>query len=92
MQKRFHDGAGMHQPVRVVLHHKVHTDALGRDLGKPRGEGPVDRVGNLLQHVEGLRREALEQTPPIHPFHQWELKLTGFFRVKSPLGIAYVAP
>jgi hypothetical protein len=28
------------------------------------------------------------QTPPRHPCHQWELKLTGSSRGKSPLGSA----
>ena len=28
------------------------------------------------------------QTPPRHPCHQWELKLTGSSREKSPLGSA----
>jgi hypothetical protein len=30
----------------------------------------------------------LKQTPPQHPFHQWELKLTGESGEKSPLGSA----
>jgi hypothetical protein len=36
--------------------------------------------------------QAQAQTPPRHPFHQWELKLTGLCGVKSPLGRATFLP
>ena len=32
------------------------------------------------------------QTPPRHPCHQWELKLTGFSRGKSWLGTHHFLP
>ena len=32
------------------------------------------------------------QTPPRHPCHQWELKLTGSSRGKSPLGTRHFLP
>jgi hypothetical protein len=32
------------------------------------------------------------QTLPRHPFHQWELKPTGFCGVKVPLGWATFLP
>src|SRR5437660_4221700 len=38
-------------------------------------------------------REVWEvQTPPRHPCHQWELKLTGSSRGKSPLGTRHFLP
>jgi len=37
-----------------------------------------------------LRR--LTQTPPRHPFSQWELKPTGYRRGKSPLGLPHFLP
>ncbi len=32
------------------------------------------------------------QTPPRHPCHQWERKLTGSSRGKSPLGTRHFLP
>ena len=49
----------MHQPVLVVLHGKVHADTLRRDLGKPRREGPVGRVGNLIRLIQDLKEAGL---------------------------------
>ena len=38
------------------------------------------------------RRSATAQTPPRHPCHQWERKLTGSSRGKSPLGTRHFLP
>src|SRR3989442_10494991 len=39
-----------------------------------------------------LLNQPRKQTPPRHPLHQWELKPTGYFRGKSPLGTSYFSP
>ena len=39
-----------------------------------------------------LRAGLPSQTPPRHPCHQWELKLTGSSRGKSPLGTRHFLP
>ena len=41
-----------------------------------------------LRKIDHRAVMAWEQTPPRHPCHQWELKLTGSSREKSPLGSA----
>jgi len=48
----------------------------------------VEFITALFYEVD----EQLVQTPPRHPLHQWELKPTGFPRVKSPLGSSPVPP
>jgi hypothetical protein len=46
----------------------------------------------LIGARQGAKERMHVQTPPRHPLHQWELKPTGFFRVKSPLGRSHVPP
>jgi hypothetical protein len=47
----------------------------------------------LLVRLAGALQEAgLVQTPPRHPCHQWERKLTGSSRGKSPLGTRHFLP
>ena len=59
----------------------------------PDPPAPVAALEEVLLHGEaspsGLAQVwegVTGQTPPIHPFHQWSLKPTGFSRVKPPLG------
>jgi uncharacterized protein YbbK (DUF523 family) len=40
----------------------------------------------------GVPDRSGQQTPPRHPCHQWELKLTGFSRGKSWLGTHHFLP
>jgi hypothetical protein len=68
--------------------------ALNRFVGASYGtQQQVNR--HVEEAIVAYKREEtarLAQTPPTHPFHQWSLKPTGFFRVKPPLGLAHFLP
>jgi hypothetical protein len=51
-------------------------------------EGTLER--GLFPAVSA--RAPAPQTPPRHPGHQWELKPTGLYGVKVPLGRATFVP
>ncbi len=72
-------------PVAIAARRAAHG---GGRMGSAGSGGVVGR-GGLWLRLDGAKAAAGPshgQTPPRHPFHLWELKPTGFFRVNPPLG------
>jgi hypothetical protein len=63
--------------------------ANGHPSGGPWRQFHCTSCGGYFLETHGTLfhgKRASVQTPPQHPFHQWELKLTGESGDKSPLG------
>jgi hypothetical protein len=65
-----------------------------RDTDRPTAERLLEAFQDItLTIIKGPHRtERYVQTPPRHPFHQWELKPTGYGPGKSPLGTPHFSP
>src|SRR2546422_8784460 len=92
----------------IIVEHLTSTGKQRLDVFPyPRGSIADDTTPHLIFRIQarffdllkGLAKLRLilhlmptEQTPPRHPLHQWELKPTGYFRGKSPLGTSHFSP
>ena len=63
-----------------------------RQEGKHHGRGRRGCRALIAGEVPLMIAERAPQTPPRHPCHQWELKLTESSRGKSPLGTRHFLP
>jgi hypothetical protein len=70
----------------------VEADDLYHTAGC-KGQAPGGGKKSLGRRARGRRKKREPgQTPPRHPCHQWELKLTGASWEKSPLGTRHFPP
>jgi len=66
--------------------------AWHRKLAAQKFDGSQQRKALGRPKIDQELDALIVQTPPRHPLHQWELKPTGYFRGKSPLGTPHFSP
>jgi Adenylate and Guanylate cyclase catalytic domain len=80
----------------VRAYQRVCTDVIQRfegHIAQLLGDGLLIYFGYPHAHEDDAHRAVCTgQTPPRHPFHQWELKPTGYCPGKSPLGTPHFSP